>query len=156
MFGLFTMSCCVLCFAYDCHSVCICSLSALFFCFLFFYLIDFRNWRSAACCNLWQAACEAWPLKKDCSASLLKFCMLGGCRGLQAGRRSTLRLLQCGVVPSQNARIPPAQLRKRTRKNRWSTSSPRLKGGQPHGWETNQMSFCITHGRAPNCWFFSF
>ena len=41
------------------------------------------------------------------------------CQGLHEGNRSSLRMLECGVVPGLNAKIPPHLTKRRQRESRW-------------------------------------
>ena len=55
-----------------------------------------------------------------CWAARVKLKLLASpCRGLQPGSKSTLRLLECGVLPGPTARIPPQLVKRRRRKARW-------------------------------------
>ena len=62
---------------------------------------------------IWCKACACWSLRQKLRGLAI------GCKGLKVGNRSTLRLLQCGVIPKQNARLPPSEVKIRRRKSRW-------------------------------------
>ena len=62
---------------------------------------------------LWCKACACWSLKARLRG------LANVCRGMGAGNNSTLRLLQCGVLPIKGARLPPGSTIVRRRKGRW-------------------------------------
>ena len=62
---------------------------------------------------IWCKACACWSLRSKLRG------LAARCEGMKLGKRSSLRLLQCGVMPAPKARIPPALLKKRARKGRW-------------------------------------
>ena len=62
---------------------------------------------------IWCRSCAAWSLSERLRG------LARPCRGLKEGSRHTLRLLQCGVRPGPNARIPPQHIKMRRRKGRW-------------------------------------
>ena len=55
-----------------------------------------------------------------CWAARVKFSLVASpCRGLQPGSKSTLRLLECGVLPGPKARVPPQLVKRRRKKASW-------------------------------------
>ena len=62
---------------------------------------------------IWCKSCGCWSLSQKLRG------LAEGCKGLAVGQRSTLRLLQCGVRPGPNARLPPKDVKVRRRKGRW-------------------------------------
>ena len=57
--------------------------------------------------------CACWSLRLKLRG------LASRCEGLKAGKASTLRLLQCGVRPAPEARLPPQHVKIRRRKCRW-------------------------------------
>ena len=62
---------------------------------------------------IWCKGCGCWSLSVNLKG-LAKVC-----DGASAKRYSTIRLLQCGILPIAGARIPTNELLKRRKKRRW-------------------------------------
>ena len=62
---------------------------------------------------IYSKACACWSLRSKLKG------LAGRCVGLKSGNASTIRLLQCGVKPEPEARLPPRQVKRRHRKSRW-------------------------------------
>ena len=58
-------------------------------------------------------ACACWSLSEKLRG------LASPCNGMKVGNKSTLRLLQCGVMPGPQARLPLNAVKLRRRKNRW-------------------------------------
>ena len=50
---------------------------------------------------IWCKACGSWSISTNLKG------LSNICKGLHRGRNSTLRLLQCGILPVAGARLPP-------------------------------------------------
>ena len=62
---------------------------------------------------IWCKGCGCWSLSSQLKG-LAKIC-----DGARAKRASTVRLLQCGIVPVAGARLPINELKKRRNTSRW-------------------------------------
>ena len=62
---------------------------------------------------IWCKGCGCWSL------SVYLKGLAKTCDGASAKRYSTIRLLQCGIMPIAGARLPTNELMKRRKTNRW-------------------------------------